>query len=223
MQKQTDDLNQQLESVRSQIINSYLATIEDSFLENRPQLKLINYGTGSGKTHQLFQAIYKTIEEHPKNQIIGIYVAPLREHLCVPTSVESQYPNIPVYKINSLPMKTTDEYIKLYKELISSILKNTKTWNLAKKVFPDEKVQETRRNLDKVKTVIKRLEYVKNTDFGNEDFNNSETTKAIRELNSLIESFLEFFIKCELDRTNYPAECLKLIEIFSSVMFSQTF
>jgi len=40
MQKQTDDLNQQLESVRCKIINSYLTTIEDSFLENRPQLKL---------------------------------------------------------------------------------------------------------------------------------------------------------------------------------------
>ncbi|MEG4321950.1 MULTISPECIES: hypothetical protein [unclassified Microcoleus] len=214
MQKQTDDLNQQLESVRCKIINSYLTTIEDSFRENRPQLKLINYGTGSGKTHQLFQAIYQTIEEHPKNQIIGIYVAPLREHLCVPTSVESQYPNIPVYKINSLEMKTTDEYIKSYKELISSILKNTKLWKIDKKVCSDEKVQETRRNLDKVKTVIKRLEYVKNTDFGNEDFNIFEITKIERELNNLIEKFLEFFIKCEFDQRNCPAECLKLIEIF---------
>lgn len=214
MQKQTDDLNQQLESVRCQIINSYLTTIEDSFLENRSQLKLINYGTGSGKTHQLFQAIYKTIEEHPKNQIIGIYVAPLREHLCVPTSVESQYPNIPVYKINSLEMKTTDEYIKSYKELISSILKNKNIWKIDKKVGSDEKVQENRRNLEKVKDVIKRLEYVKNTGFGDEDFNKSETTKAIRELNNLIEKFLDFFIKGELDKRNCPAECLKLIEIF---------
>lgn len=85
MQKQTDSLNQRLESPRSQIINSYLTTIEDSFQENRPQLKLINYGTGSGKTHQLFEAIYKTIEENKDLQIIGIYVSPLREHLCVPT------------------------------------------------------------------------------------------------------------------------------------------
>lgn len=214
MQKQTDDLNQQLESVRCKIINSYLTTIEDSFLENRPQLKLINYGTGSGKTHQLFQAIYQTIQEHPKNQIIGIYVAPLREHLCVPTSVESQYPDIPVYKINSLAMKTTDEYIKLYKELISSIIENKKIWKIDRKVCPDEKVQENRRNLEKVKNVIKRLEYVKNTGFGDEDFNDSEITRATRELNNLIESFLEFFIKCELDQRNCPPECLKLIEIF---------
>ncbi|MEG4941536.1 hypothetical protein [Microcoleus sp. F4-D5] len=214
MQKQIDDINQQLESVRSQIINSYLATIEDSFRENRPQLKLINYGTGSGKTHQLFQAIYKTIEEHSNIQIIGIYVAPLREHLCVPTSVESQYPNIPVYKINSLEMKTTDEYIKSYKDLISSILKNKNIWKIDKKVCSDENVQENRRSLEKVKDVIKRLEYVKSTGFGDEDFNKSETTKAIRELNNLIEKFLDFFIKGELDQRNCPAECLKLIEIF---------
>ncbi len=62
MPNQKDDRNQPLASVRSQIINSYLTTIEDSFQENRPQLKLINYGTGSGKTHQLFEAIYKTID-----------------------------------------------------------------------------------------------------------------------------------------------------------------
>jgi hypothetical protein len=61
MQKQKNSLSQQLEPVRSEILNSYLTTIKDSFRENRPQLKLINYGTGSGKTHQLFQAIYKTI------------------------------------------------------------------------------------------------------------------------------------------------------------------
>lgn len=214
MPKQKDDLNQPLASVRSQIINSYLTTIEDSFQENRPQLKLINYGTGSGKTHQLFEAIYKTIEEHSNIQIIGIYVAPLREHLSVPNSVESQYPNIPVYKINSLEMKTTDEYIKLYKELISSILKNKNLWKIDRKVCPEEKVQETQLKLEKVKDVIKRLEYVKNTSFGNEAFNKSEIQKAIWELNSLIESFLEFFIKCELDQKNCPDECLQLIKIF---------
>ncbi|XZO02073.1 MAG: hypothetical protein ACM65L_27055 [Microcoleus sp.] len=162
----------------------------------------------------MFEAIYKTIEEHKDIQIIGIYVAPLREHLSVPTSVVSKYPNIPVYKINSLEMKTTDEYLKLYKELISSILKNKNFWKIDKKICPDEKVQENRRNLEKVKDVIKRLEYVKSTGFGDEDFNKSETTKAIRELNNLIEKFLDFFIKGELDQRNCPAECLKLIEIF---------
>lgn len=214
MQNQKDSLNQPLESARSQILNSYLTTIEDSFRENRPQLKLINYGTGSGKTHQLFQAIYQTIKEHSNIQIIGIYVAPLREHLCVPTSVVEQYLDIPVYKVNSLEMKTTDECIKLYKESIPSLLKNKKIWQINSKEYPQEKVQETKQNLEKVKDVIKRLEYVKQTGFGDEDFNNSETTKAIRELNGLIESFLQFVIKCELDRENCPNECLKLIEIF---------
>lgn len=136
MDKQTNFLHQQLESSRCKIINSYLKTIEDSFRENRSQLKLINYGTGSGKTHQLFQAIYKTIEDHPNIQVIGIYVAPLREHLVVPDSVASQYPNIPVYKLNSLKMKTTDEYIKLYKKWIPSILKDKSFWKISDKEYP---------------------------------------------------------------------------------------
>lgn len=117
MQKLKDSLIQQLQSAHDKILNSYLTTIEDSFRENRSQLKLINYGTGSGKTHQLFQAIYKTIKERPNTQIIGIYVAPLREHLCVPTSVVNQYPDIPVYKINSLEMKMTDELIEAIQKM----------------------------------------------------------------------------------------------------------
>lgn len=214
MQKLKDSLSQQLESARSKILNSYLTTIEDGFRENRPQLKLINYGTGSGKTHQLFQAIYKTIEKRPNIHIIGIYVAPLREHLCVPTSVVSQYPDIPVYKINSLEMKTTDEFIKLYKEWIPSILSNKNFWKIGSKEYPYEKVQENLRNFNKVNDVIRRLEYVKKAGFGDEEFNKSETTKAIRELNKLLENFLEFLIKCKLDKDSWSNECLKLMEIF---------
>jgi hypothetical protein len=45
-------LQQEPKSFRDQIINSYLTTIETSFRENISQLKLINYGTGSGKTYQ---------------------------------------------------------------------------------------------------------------------------------------------------------------------------
>ncbi|MEH2026138.1 hypothetical protein [Nostoc sp.] len=214
MHKQKDSPSQQLESARSKILNSYLTTIEDSFRENRSQLKLINYGTGSGKTHQLFQAIYKTIEDHPNIQIIGIYVAPLREHLCVPTPVASQYPDIPVYKLNSLEMKTTDEFIKLYKQWIPSILNNKTFWKIDSKVYPHEKVQESRQKLEKIKDVINRLEFVKKTGFGDDKFNDSEEKKAKRELNNLFESFLEFLIKCKLDQGSWPNECLKLIEIF---------
>ena len=214
MENLKGSLSQQLESARSKILNSYLTTIEDSFRENRPQLKLINYGTGSGKTYLLFQAICKTIEERPNIQIIGIYVAPLREHLCVPTSVVRQYPDIPVYKINSLEMKTTDEFIKLYKKWIPSILNNKNLWKFIAKVYPHEKVQENQQKLEKVKGVMNRLEYVKTAVFANEEFNKSETTKARRELNNLLESFLEFLIKCKFAQESWPDECLKLIEIF---------
>lgn len=57
-------------------------------------------------------------------QIVGIYVAPLREHLQVPTLIESQYPEIAVYPINSLEMKTTEDSIKAYKKWIRAILAN---------------------------------------------------------------------------------------------------
>ncbi|MEH1818856.1 MAG: hypothetical protein V7L31_07105 [Nostoc sp.] len=214
MQKQKGSTNHQLESARSKILNSYLTTIEDSFRENLPQLKLINYGTGSGKTHQLFQAINTTIEKYTNIQIIGIYIAPLREHLYVPTSIKSQYPDISVYKLNSLEMKTTDEYIKFYKEGISSILKNQEFWQIVSKKYPREKIQENQQKLKTVENVIRRLEYIKTASFGDDEFKKSETTKARRELNKLVESFLEFLIKCELGQENWPIECLKLIEIF---------
>ncbi|MBX9257914.1 hypothetical protein H1Q63_28990 [Desmonostoc muscorum CCALA 125] len=214
MQKRKDSLSQQLESARSKILNSYLTTIEDSFLENRPQLKLINYGTGSGKTHQLFQAIYQTIQEHPNTQIIGIYVAPLREHLSVPSSLVIQYPNIPVYKLNSLEMKTTDENLKLYKEWISTIIENKIFLKFISKDHRHEKVQESQQKLNKVKSVISRLEYIKRADFGDKEFNSSETKKARRELNDLVENFLKLLINCQLAQESWPVGCLNLMEIF---------
>ncbi|MBD2203201.1 hypothetical protein H6G33_17355 [Calothrix sp. FACHB-1219] len=215
MQNQKDSLNQHSESARSQILNSYLTTIEDSFRDNCSQLKLINYGTGSGKTHQLFQGIYQTIQKHPDTVIIGIYIAPLREHLCVPTSVSSQHSSeIPVYKLNSLEMKTTDEYIKLYKKWIPAILKNKTFWKIDSKIHTPEKVKENQQKLKTVENVIHRLEYVKKTGFGDEKFNESEIQKAIYELDKLIENFLEFLINCQLYRESWPDECLKLLEIF---------
>ncbi|MDZ8105896.1 MAG: hypothetical protein RM338_09795 [Nostoc sp. DedQUE12a] len=214
MQKRKDSLGRQLESARSEILNSYLTTIEDSFRENRSQLKLINYGTGSGKTHQLFHAICKTIKEHPNTKIIGIYVAPLREHLCVPNSIVRQYPDIPVYKLNSLEMKTTEEYIKIYPKWISAIISNQKFWQLISKYNSHEKVQENKQNLSKIKNVINRLEYFTIVDFGDEELNSSEITKARRELNKLFESFLEFIIKSQLAQETWPIECLRLMEIF---------
>jgi hypothetical protein len=214
MDKQTNTLRQQLESVRGKIINSYLGTIEDSFLENRSQLKLINYGTGSGKTHQLFQAICQTIEGHQDIQVIGIYIAPLREHLLVPNSVRSQYPNIPVYKINSLEMQTTDENIALYKKWIPSILKHQNFWNISAKEYPSEKVEQSRKNLQNAVSVIKSLEYLKKIDFGDKELIDKQIKRAEQNLNDLIEKFLEFLVKCKPNENDWPSECLKLMEVF---------
>ena len=201
-------------SVHDQILDSYLRTIQASFQEDRPQLKLINYGTGSGKTHQLFQAIYQTIKKHPDSQIIGIYIAPLREHLSVPKSLKSQYPHIPVYKLNSLEMKTTDELIENYKDWIPSILNNRNLWNIDENRASREKVEENQAKLQQVRGVFNRLEYVRRVGLGDDKFNQSEITKAKREVNNLLEGFLEFFIKCKFEQTNWPAECLNLMEIF---------
>lgn len=199
---------------RSGIVDSYLATIDKSIQDNRSQFKLVNYGTGSGKTHQLFQAICESIRRYPDIQITGVYVAPLREHLQAPALVASHYHEIPVYTIYSLEMKTTDDFIRSYKSWIPAILGNKEFWNNGAKNFPREKVQETRHNLSNAKNVISRLEYIKKADFGDHEFKTAEITTTIRDLNNLIEKFLEFFIKCKLDENDWPKECLQLIKIF---------
>ena len=214
MQEGRDIAIQNLKSIRDKILNSYLDIIEESFQENRSRLKLVNYGTGSGKTHQLFEAICQTIKKYPDIQTIGIYVAPLREHLSVPSQVKQKYQDVPVYTINSLEMKTTDKYIQLYKKWIPLILENTKLWKKALKVSSNDKVEEYKQKLKIAKGVISRLDYIKKIGLGDEEYNKSETIKARQELNNLLESFLEFFIKYELDKENLSNECLKLIEIF---------
>ncbi|WP_157951097.1 hypothetical protein [Cyanothece sp. BG0011] len=205
---------QQLRRFRQQILDSYLNIIQDSFQNNLSQLKLINYGTGSGKTHQLFQAICQTIQEHSNTQIIGIYVAPLREHLSVPKSIRNQYPDIPIYTINSLEMKMSDDNIKLYKKWLPSILTNTELWKRGLKTYSQEKIQEYKEKLEKAKGTINRLEDIKKADFGDEEYKKLQTTKALSQLNNLLENFLLFFIQCELDKENLSKECLELIKIF---------
>ncbi len=214
MQKEQDFTDPQSKFIRDKILSSYLTTIKDSFQKQLPQLKLINYGTGSGKTHQLFEAICATIQKHQEIQTVGIYVAPLREHLSVPDKVRERYPDIPVYTINSLEMKMTDAYIGRYKQWIPLILENTKLWKKVSEVSSDEKANEYEQKLNKVKGVINRLEYFKTANLGDEELNKYETKKARQDLNNLLEGFLEFFIKCELEKYNFSSECLKLIEIF---------
>jgi hypothetical protein len=199
---------------RSGIIESYRKTIEASLQNSRPQLKLINYGTGSGKTHQLFQAICETIDNYPDVHIIGIYVAPLREHLQAPEAVTSQYPKTPIYKLNSLDMLTTDAMLAEYKTWIAEILKNKHFWTITPRQYPREKVSEAQEALKSVKDVIRRLEYITKMDFGDEDFNETERLKAKRDLTKLIESFLVFLIKCKHNETTWPAECLHFVEAF---------
>jgi hypothetical protein len=149
---------------RNRIVDSYLATIEKSIRDDRPQIKLINFGTGSGKTHQLFQAICETIRKYPDRQFVGVYVAPLREHLQVPGGVIEQYPEIPTYKINSLEMKTTDELLKSYKTWIQQILVNNSFWASTTGNSSRENAQYAKQNLRNAKTVISRLEYLKKSD-----------------------------------------------------------
>lgn len=207
-------MEKQLKSARSKILNSYLTTIEESFQENRPQLKLINYGTGSGKTYQLFEAIYQTIQQHREIQSIGIYVAPLREHLSVPNRLKNQYPDIPVYTINSLELKTTDKFIKLYKQWIPLILKDQELWQQISKNSSQEKAQKKKENLEKVKGFINRLEYIQNSYFGDHNFKEFEEKRVKQEINYSLEDFLYLFIQCQFNQESWSKECLKLIEIF---------
>ena len=214
MQKGKDFACQQLELIRDKILNSYLTTIEDSFREQRSQLKLTNYGTGSGKTHQLFQAICTTIQKYPEIQTIGIYVAPLREHLSVPAEVRNKYPDIPVYTINSLEMKTTDKHLDLYKKWIPSILKNKIIWKVDYKKISHQELDEVQQNLQQVPNIINRFKFIQGFDFGDKTTQDNQTKKLRNNLISSIEKFLVFLINSNSDKNNWSDECLKLIEIF---------
>ncbi|MGH1364860.1 MAG: hypothetical protein ACRBF0_14970 [Calditrichia bacterium] len=198
---------------RSEIVNSYLSTIEESFRSGRPQIKLINYGTGSGKTHQFFEAVCESIRKHENVHIIGIYVAPLREHLQAPATT-SENKDIPFYTVNSLQMKTTDTLFKKYTSWLDKILGNRKFWNDKLINSPNSGFEEARSSLARVPRIIGQLEFMKRTDFGDEEFREKFRIKAIRELNNLIEKFLDFLIKNLPDETTWPDECLKLTKVF---------
>ena len=199
---------------RDKIFNSYYTTIKESFQENCSQIKLINYGTGSGKTHMLFQALYEAIKQYQNFQIIGIYVAPLREHLQIPSKLKEQYKDIPVYKIHSLEMKMTEEYMKLYKKWIPLILNNKKFWNSDLKKYSSDKIQENQHALKRVEKLITQIEYLKKIDFGNDDANQNMIKKAMRDIDKLLGNFLYCLINYTSDETSWPDECLKLAEIF---------
>lgn len=214
MQTPKNVADKQLESIRFKILNSYLETIKNSFEQNRSQFKLINYGTGSGKTHQLFQAICKTIQEYSDIQIIGIYIAPLVAHLSVPNYVKNQYPDIPVYKLNSLEMKTTDEYIELYKKWIPKIIKNKNIWKINSHNISREQLDKVKQNFQQVPNIITRLKFVQEFDFGDKKIQDNQIKKTKQDITSRIEKFLVFLINSNLDESNWSDECLKLVELF---------
>ncbi len=210
----TGSTNLAISDPRSKILNAYSQTIENSFLQKRSQLKLINFGTGSGKTYQLFRAICSAIEKHPQVQIVGVYVAPLREHLQVPVDVQKQYPSIPIYKINSLEMKISDQNISHYKSWIPSILNSKELWNTKSKNFNLGRREDNRKILSHILNVIKRLEFIRGTNFGDEDYSRIQIQKAVNEVNNDIEKFLEILIRGTIDESKWPEECLKMIEMF---------
>ncbi|MEM7581705.1 MAG: hypothetical protein AAF316_18085, partial [Cyanobacteria bacterium P01_A01_bin.80] len=214
MPEERDISAHQSESPYDKVLNSYLDTIEDSFRANHSQFKLINYGTGSGKTHQLFEAICQTIEKYPDIQTIGIYVAPLREHLSVPDKVSQKYPDIPIYKLNSLEMKTADEYLDLYKNWLPLILKNKNICQSNSKKFSRKKIDEAKQNLQQVPYKITRLKDVLRFDFGDEQIKDKQVIAARRDVVSQIEKFLVFLINSQPDENNWSDECFKLVEIF---------
>ncbi len=202
-----------MKNPRDNIFDSYYETIKKSFEENRSQIKLINFGTGTGKTHMLFQSVYEVIKKYPEFQIIGIYVAPLREHLNISSSFKDKYPEVPVYTIKSIEMKTAHDHLNSYKKWIPSIRRDKEVWKNIPNQY-SEKVQENQKNLDKVGSIINRIEFLKKMDLGDEKLTQDQINYAEREVNNLIEKFLEFFIKCKPDEKTWHDNCFKLIEIF---------
>lgn len=204
---------EQLELIRDKILNSYLDVIEESFHNNHSQFKLINYGTGTGKTHQLFEAICQTIKKYPDIQTIGIYVAPLREHLSVPTSVKNRYSDIPIYTINSIEMKTAEEYLQLYKKWIPLILKDKDIWRSTQNITR-EQIDEAKRNILSVSKIITQLKFIQGFEFEDEKIKKKQVDKLKYDLIDRIEKFLVFLINSNPNNNSWSDECLKLIEIF---------
>ena len=197
--------------LRDKILSSYQTTIEESFQENRSQIKLINFGTGLGKTYALFKAMYEAIKTYPTIQIIGVYVAPLREHLKVPGDLAKQYNDIPAYKIYSLAeLKETETLLPSYKKWISSIQKNGRLWSIVAKESSRDSVQENKQRLEKAQFIISTIENSKG--IIDAEFEKYRENKK-QELQNLLEKFLDFLVKCEPNETKWTEECLRLCVI----------
>ena len=148
---------------RSKITNIYLSTIQESLTGNHPAIKLINFGTGSGKTYQFFQSVFQTIRDNPDIQVIGLYVAPLREHLNIPPTLKMDYQDIPAFIIYSQDWKTSEEFLKKYPHWIRAIRKNQKVWSSLTKAIGQEKANEAGGNLSKTLGAISDYELLKSS------------------------------------------------------------
>lgn len=211
---QSPNLGLEATNPRSKITNIYLSTIQESLTGNHPAIKLINFGTGSGKTHQFFQSIFQTIRDNPEIQVIGLYVAPLREHLNVPTTLILEYQNIPAYTIYSQDWKTSEEFLKKYPQWIQSIRKNQKIWSSLTKAIGQEKTNEASANLSKALGAISDYELLKKFSASGSDTLKTKLLQAQYDITGSIEKFLEIFIKAMPDESKWAEECLELVRVY---------
>ncbi|MFZ6027285.1 MAG: DEAD/DEAH box helicase family protein [Chloroflexota bacterium] len=199
---------------RNKIIDIYLEAIRKSLDNSHPAIKLVNFGTGSGKTHQFFQAVIKAIQDNPGVQIIGLYVAPLRENLTVPPSITSKNPGTSLYILYSEEWKTSDEFLKKYNCWIPAIRANQKLWGQLKKNAGEPKAGEAGTVLAKAKVAISDYELIKRLGASDNDALKAKLLQAQRDITGSLDKFLEILIKAVPNEDAWPDECLELVKIY---------
>jgi len=199
---------------RSKIVDIYLETINGSFENSRPAIKLVNFGTGSGKTHQFFQAVIQSIRDNPEIQIIGLYIAPLRENLTVPPPITNENPDIPLYILYSEDWKTTEQFLKRYNHWLPTIRKNHKLWSELTKAAGQIKAAEAGAVLSKAMTAISDYELILRFSTSVNDALKARLLQTQRDITGSLDKFLEIYIKAVPDETLWPEECLELVKIY---------
>lgn len=199
---------------RNKIIDIYLETIRDSLLRSHTAIKLVNFGTGSGKTHQFFQAVIKAIRDNSDIQIIGLYVAPLRENLSVPPSIKNENPDIPLYILYSQDWKTTDEFLKKYSRWIPAILRNQKLWGQLKKSAGQPKAEDARAVLSKATAAMRVYEVIKQFGTSDNEALKARILQAQRDITGSLDKFLDILVKAIPNEDAWPEECLELVKIY---------
>lgn len=199
---------------RNKIIDIYLKTIRDSLKTNSPALKLVNFGTGSGKTFQFFNAIYQIIEENPESQIVGLYVAPLREHLSVPAALVQAHPNVPTYILYSREWETERFLLEKYSVWLPAIRRDQKLWASLYKVIGQDESQKANTLISKALGAISEYQGLERYKVGGSDLLKSKLQLAQYTITGSIESFLDILIRAIPDETTWSDECQDLVKIF---------